>query len=178
MFAAWSVLLCACSGPAPESDPRAVLAAYLDAVIAGRHEDASRHVLADAGEGRRIKQEADGSFEEKLVRRGLAAHVSFEILSVEIKGARVRAEVKISSPDFRLVSREICRRLGAAEFPVGGIDSLEYAVEAVMGLVGQYRVRGIPAVSEKRKFELVNEGGAWKIIAPRGELLPEGPVIG
>lgn len=178
LLAAWTVFTSGCSRPAPDSEPRAVLTAYIEAAIEGRHEDAQQYLAAKAGEIRKAKTEGGDSFEERLVRRALAAQVSFEIASMEISGTSARSEVKMTSPDFRVISRDISARLEAANFPEGGMEAIEYTSEMVNSLLRQYRAKGIPVVRERRTYELLREGDAWKVSTPWGELHPEGPVSG
>ncbi len=159
LLCAWQTLITGCSGPAPEPDPRAVLTAYLEAAIEGRTEDAAQYLAAGA-KGPGVKQ-ATGSFEEKMVRRALAAHVSFEVLKVDAAGGQ--AQVKITSPDFSRIAADISGRLQGADFPRDGLEALEYTARLVNETVSNYKSRGIPMISSVRAFRLTREGGTWKI---------------
>lgn len=159
------VLLCAspalisgCSRPVPEPDPRAVLTAYLEAVIEGRSEDAALHLAANAK--RAAGKQATESFEEKMVRRALASHVSFEILKVDASG---QARVKITFPDFSRIAADISGQLKGADFPRDGLEALEYTARLVNRTVNTYKSRGIPMNASVRDFQLTREGTTWKI---------------
>lgn len=160
LLCSWPTLICGCSGPAPEPDPRSVLTAYLEAVIEGRAEDAAQHLAAGA------KAPAGGkpatvSFEEKMVRRALASQISFEILNVD--AASGQAQVKITSPDFSRIAADISGQLKGADFPRDGLEALEYTARLVNRTVSTYKSRGIPMSASVRSFQLTREGGTWKI---------------
>ena len=159
LLCAWPALISGCSGPAPEPDPRAVLTAYLEAVIEGRTEDAAQHLAAGAKDSG--GKQATGSFEEKMVRRALASHVSFEILKVD--AASGQARVKITFPDFSRIAAEISGQLKDADFPRDGLEALEYTARLVNRTVNTYKNRGIPMSASVRDFQLTREGGTWKI---------------
>ena len=159
LLCAWPALIFGCSGPAPEPDPRAVLTAYLEAVIEGRTEDAAQHLAAGAKDSG--GKQAAGSFEEKMVRRALASHVSFEILKVDAVSGQAR--VKITFPDFSRIAADISGQLKGADFPRDGIEALEYTARLVNSTVNTYKSRGIPMSASVRDLHLTREGGTWKI---------------
>lgn len=160
LLCVWPALISGCSGPAPEPDPRAVLTAYLEAVIEGRTEDAAQHLAAGA-KGSPGGKQATGSFEEKMVRRALASHVSFEILKVDAVSGQAR--VKITFPDFSRIAADISGQLKGADFPPDGLEALEYTARLVNRTVNTYKSRGIPMSASVRDFQLTREGGKWKI---------------
>ena len=159
LLCAWPALIVGCSGPAPESDPRAVLTAYLEAVIEGRSEDAAQHLAASARRPGGKREEP--SFEEKMVRRALASHVSFKILKIDAVSGQ--AQVTITSPDFNRIAADISGQFKEADFPRDGLEALEYTARLVNRTVNTYKSRGIPMSASVRDFQLTREGGTWKI---------------
>ncbi|MEN6466946.1 MAG: hypothetical protein ABFD62_17365 [Syntrophaceae bacterium] len=160
---ALAFVLCSCSRPAEEPDPQAALAGYFDAVISGNYEEAAKYLPAQARQQAAAKSQESESFEEKMVRRALASYVSYEIVIIEKTEGKARATAKIKSPDFHRIAMDAAARLIAAKFPRGGIESLEYAAEIINAQIRSLKAQGIPMVSTIRNYELVKEGGAWKI---------------
>lgn len=157
--------LISCSQPAPEPDPKASLAAYFDALIGSNYEEAAKYIAAASPEEAGTKPKEGELFEAKMVRRALAAYVSYEIDITEKTEGKASATVKIKSPDFRRIALDIAARLIAANFPAGGIESLDYTTEIVNDQIRVLKEQGIPMTSAVRKYELVKQDGAWKISA-------------
>lgn len=160
---ALTVLMSNCSRPAQEPDPQAALAAYFDALISANYEEAAKYLSAQASRQAEAKPRENESFEAKMVRRALASHVSYDIAIVERTDAKARATAKIKSPDFNRIAQDIAVRLTAAKFPAGGIEALDLTTDIVNSQVRVYKDQGIPMTSTLRNYELVKEGGVWKI---------------
>jgi len=160
---ALAVVISNCSRPAQEPEPQAALAAYFDAMISANYEEAAKYLSAQASRQADTRPRESESFEAKMVRRALASYVSYDIVIVERTDAKARAAATIKSPDFNRIALDIAARLTAAKFPEGGIESLEYTTEIVNSQIRAYKDQGIPMTSMLRNYELVREGGAWKI---------------
>lgn len=152
-----------CSRPAQEPDPQAALAGYFDAVISGNYEEAAKYLTALAAQQAPAKAKEAESFEERMVRKGLASYISYEIAITERTGGKARAAVKIKSPDFHRIAMDVAARLIAAKFPQGGVESLEYTADIINSQIRYLKTQGIPMVSIVRNYELVKEDGAWKV---------------
>lgn len=152
-----------CSRPAQEPQPQEALAGYLDALIGGNSEEAAKYLSSQAPAQAPGRLKEPGSFEAKMVRRALASHVSYDISVSERSEAKAHLTAKIKSPDFQKIALDITARLSTAKFPPGGVAALDFTVDMVNSQVRLYREHGIPMTSAVQNYELVKEGGAWKI---------------
>lgn len=159
---AFAAVMHSCSQPVQEPEPQAALAGYLDALVSGNSEEAAKYLAAQAP-APDAKLKEPGSFEAKMVRRALASYVSYDIAVVQRSDAKARLAAKIKSPDFQKIAGEIAARLAAAKFPAGGIEALDFTTDIVNSQVRVYKDQGIPMTSTLRNYELVKEGGGWKI---------------
>lgn len=157
------VLLSGCARPVQEPEPQAALAGYFDALIGGNYEEAAKYLSAQTQKQAEAKPKEGDSFEARMVRRALASYVSYEIAVIEKTEGKARMAVKIKAPDFQSIALDIAARLSAAKFPGGGLESLDYTAEIVNTQIRALKARGIPMVSSSRNYDLVREGGSWKI---------------
>jgi hypothetical protein len=157
------VLLGSCARPVQEPEPQAALAGYFDALIGGNHEEAAKFLSAQTHKQADAKPRDGDSFEARMVRRALASYVSYEIAVIEKNEGTARMAAKIKAPDFQSIARDIAARLSAARFPEGGLESLDYTAEIVNSQIRALKAKGIPMVSSSRNYDMVREGGSWKI---------------
>lgn len=158
-----AAVLSGCARPVQEPEPQTALAGYLDALIGGNSDEAVKYLTAQAAARASAGSKELGSFEAKMVRRALASHISYDIAVLERAGAKARLAAKIKAPDFQRIAGDIAARLTAERFPAGGIEGLNVTADIVNSQIRQYRDQGIPMTSSLRNYELVKEGGAWKI---------------
>lgn len=152
-----------CTRPVQEPEPQTALAGYLDALIGGNSEEAIKYLSAQASTQANAKSKEPGSFEAKMVRRVLASHISYDIAVLERSEAKARLAAKIKAPDFQRIAGDIAARLTAEKFPAGGLEGLNFTTDMVNSQIRRYREQGIPMTSTLHNFDLVKEGGAWRI---------------
>jgi hypothetical protein len=146
---------CASTG----SDVERVLSGYLDATIHERYEEAYSY-LCDEDHAAMSLDEFKSENRDNIIIQcdQFTARTSFEVKSVDVEGDAARAEVEITEPHIRVILSDV---LGA--FIAALLDDEEDLEEMEKELEEKYTEGNIPMRTRTEYYDLVNEGGAWKV---------------
>lgn len=167
-----ALMAAACTAPerAAPQDPRSVLSQYLDAMISGRLDQAYQS-LSSRDRAFRSRKDfvGDRSEEEGFIRNQIAKKITYSIKDVTVKDDKAQARVEISAPDFETIMKDLLSSLSVRDLPGGRLDAHTYVSGLLGRQVKKYRDRGIPMKTTTESFDLVQEGGEWKVALHRNE---------
>lgn len=138
------------------SDPKGVLSKYLNASLRGQREDAYQHISARDQQVRTLAEyqsiEADNPF-----LQAFADKVSYVIQTVRIDGNTAKAEVEVTSPDFKKVFMGLMGSAFVSALSGTKDEDLEKRVQEKL------TSQNVPMITGTETYELVKEAGAWKV---------------
>jgi hypothetical protein len=109
-----------------------------------------------------------------FLARNLHRLMGYNIREVtRIDETHARGTVEITIPDFRAIVGEISGALEAAAYPDSALENVSFVRRNVGAFEQKFQTEGIPKRTLRETFDLVKEGGQWKVRAGRGLELPE-----
>jgi hypothetical protein len=175
LFAALWVIPVGCATGGDDSKPDDAISLYLAAYMDGRYEEAYQYLST---EDRQVKSLETYLTERKdsgtFLARNLHRLISYNVREMtRVDETHARGTVEISIPDFRAIVGEISGALDAAAYPDSALENVSFVRRNVGAFEQKYQTEGIPKRTLRETFDLVKEGGQWKVRAGRGLELPE-----
>ena len=159
-----------CATGGDESKPDDAISLYLSAYMDGRYEEAYQFLSTEDRQSKSLEayiteRKDSGTF----LARNLHRLIRYDIREVTlIDENHARAKVEISIPDFRAIVGEISGALEAAAYPESALENVSFVRRNVGAFEQKYQTEGIPKRTLQETFELVKEGGQWKVTGRMG----------
>jgi hypothetical protein len=165
-----ALLAAGCATGGDESKPDDAISLYLSAYMDGRYEEAYQYLSTEDRQAKSLEayvteRKDSGTF----LARNLHRLIRYDIREVTLVDENhARARVEISIPDFRAIVVELSSALEAAAYPESALENVSFVRRNVGTFEQKYQTEGIPKRTLQETFELVREGGQWKVRAGWG----------
>jgi hypothetical protein len=169
------VIPAGCATGGDESKPDDVISLYLAAYMDGRYEEAYQCLSSEDRQSKSLEtyvteRKDSGTFLARNLHR-LISYTIREVTSVDETHAC--GTVEISIPDFRAIVGEISGALDTAVYPESALENVSFVRRNVGAFEQKFQTEGVPKRTLRETFDLVKEGGQWKVRAGRRLELPE-----
>ncbi|HPC74532.1 MAG TPA: hypothetical protein P5551_06120 [Syntrophales bacterium] len=155
---------CAPSGGPRQAGPEDTLRGYLDAVLAGRFEDAYSCLSEKDRAARSLADYlAERSDERSFLAQFVAGRASYSIREVVVTDDRARCETDVTIPDFEKIHREAVGESVTGGFTESNLGNLSLIRRRIGRVETKYRREGLPMKTVVETFRLVREKDGWRV---------------